>query len=214
MSFLGPQTPHGQVLRSRLEEALDDLAFARRALAGGANKDLDRLADEMMKAAAKVAGVWDDVKEWRAENAPIRIGLACNDGDSGVFTGRIYGLSVREFDMEFDLAGRYEPRLREEEGAIVISGKVWRSLGAAYGVGNWCWNEYRFDFDTGLNLLLWLRASGKFSCNSGFTDFLEFWERPVITPMTDHSDLRNLIHAARREAHARKRRAMLKEAAR
>lgn len=106
---------------------------------------------------------------------PVRIDFACNDPDTGLFTGRVEAIHLPDGMLELESWGR--PRtLAELEGAIRLSGKVWQVLGSRYGVGNWCWNGYWMEPHTAARFLAWLHGRQLFDCTSGWEPLFTLWK--------------------------------------
>lgn len=74
----------------------------------------------------------------------VRVGFACNDGDNGLFTGKVEAISISRGGESLDLElqkGRASP-LRVSDDFILIFRLKFETFGSKFWVGNWCWDEY------------------------------------------------------------------------
>jgi hypothetical protein len=112
----------------------------------------------------------------------IRIDMACNDPDNGLFAGRVAMIHLPDQLLELTanewniLSFRGCPRLREEPGAIILSGKRWPIVRAKEWYGNWCWNAYWMQPQAAKQFLVWLHGRGLFHCETGETWACELWD--------------------------------------
>jgi hypothetical protein len=72
----------------------------------------------------------------------LRVAFACNDGDNGIFAGRVDAISIRRNGDGLDMDGGISPRLTIGDGWLRIFRLKLRVHGYKDWVGNWCWNEY------------------------------------------------------------------------
>lgn len=123
----------------------------------------------------------------------IELQLACNDHRNGFFIGQFESAQISVHRLE---SGKWitplddpQAELQLSEGCpiglrldlpaekIKISRREFKYLGWNEWVGNWCWNSYYFDFATGLDVLSYLRDSGKLGCECAETSFYRWWNR-------------------------------------
>lgn len=84
----------------------------------------------------------------------IRLELACNDPDNGVFAGMVYAVQVCDLELR-SKALDWGPRLTVGDGYIRIGGMKLRCTGSKDWYGNWCWNAYYCDVPDVERLLNW-----------------------------------------------------------
>lgn len=128
----------------------------------------------------------------------LYLDVACNDGDNGLFAGRAEMLSIGEAEFDQAFTGR-TPAFAELDGAVRLSGKVWRVIEYRYGVGNWCWNRYllgRIDLTPRwylVEFVTWLRAGRRWRCTTGESAFYEWFNGTAeISPARVHNLLGGL----------------------
>lgn len=74
----------------------------------------------------------------------VRVGFACNDGDNGLFTGKVEAISISRAGESLDLElqkGRASPLTAGEDWIRIFRLKL-ETFGSKRWVGNWCWDEY------------------------------------------------------------------------
>jgi len=91
----------------------------------------------------------------------IAIDFACNDPDNGLFAHRAEMASWGECEFE---AARNGFRFTEIGNAIRIHRRVFPYIGGKERFGNWCWNRYVFDRETGVRLLFAMRGNWRCTC--------------------------------------------------
>lgn len=103
------------------------------------------------------------------------IDIACNDPDNGLFAGRAVMAQWRDMEFECDnwLRGYTFTetskgfRLHRQEFHVVKSQEC---------VGNWCWNRYWLHPLETKRFIRMLKASGRWSCTSGWTYFCAWFD--------------------------------------
>jgi len=113
----------------------------------------------------------------RADPPRIRLAVACNDPDNGLFAHRAEQLQVRTWDgqdVEFEALGR-APRFAERPGRIRFLRHWWPIAGSAAWVGNWCWNSYDLTPVIAVLLLQVTRRSDLFDLTCGPGLLFENW---------------------------------------
>jgi hypothetical protein len=110
----------------------------------------------------------------------VKIDLACNDPDNGLFWDRVEQINIGELLVLSAL--RTPPTLRELPGAIRLAGKRWPVLGSKDWVGNWCWNRYVLDLDVAADFLVWLHGRRLFNCDQAETRLFNLWRLPEPLP--------------------------------
>jgi hypothetical protein len=123
----------------------------------------------------------------------VRIDLACNDPDNGIFAGRLCQVNVGRL---LDLTARNWsitsfrgcPSLREGRDVIAVSGKRWPIVRSEEWVGNWCWNGYWMREQVARQFLVWLHGTGRFQCEGGDSDWASAWDEPSPLPLEPDKD--------------------------
>ena len=106
----------------------------------------------------------------------MRIDIACNDPDNGLFDGVARALHIGPVEFS-SRAWAWAPRLTEGDGWIRIGGKKLRCKGSTYGVGNWCWNAYFCERDDVEALLNWSKFRTWFDMEAGTVSLYAKWEK-------------------------------------
>ena len=106
----------------------------------------------------------------------MRIDIACNDPDNGLFDGVARALHIGPVEFS-SRAWDWAPRLTEGDGWIRIGGKKLRCKGSTYGVGNWCWNAYFCERDDVEALLNWSKFRKWFDMEAGTVSLYAKWEK-------------------------------------
>jgi len=112
----------------------------------------------------------------------VRIDIACNDPDNGLFAGRAQMIQVNdglpEPFLEFEPFSWFRPpKIVEIDDGFRLAGKSWPIVGMRHWYGNWCWNAYLLDLDVAVDFVLWLRRRRLYRCTCGQTDMYEWWNR-------------------------------------
>lgn len=110
----------------------------------------------------------------------IRIDIACNDPDNGIFASRANGIQIADADGDLIELEPYDwergPRFIVTNNTFRLSGKNWPYLQSKEWYGNWCWNAYWLNTDTAIRFLHWLHSRELFQCTHGRTDFHTLWD--------------------------------------
>ena len=112
----------------------------------------------------------------------IRIDMACNDPDNGVFAGQVCAISLAHDLLELEATAwtitsfRGCPTLKETSGGIRLSGKPWPVVRSKEWIGNWCWNAYWMDEEIAADFAVWLHRRGMFRPDNGEARLFEMWE--------------------------------------
>ena len=112
----------------------------------------------------------------------IRIDIACNDPDNGLFQHRVTEIQVAGQMLELVakqwglLSPNRCPRFEEKSGAIVLSGKRWPIVRSREWFGNWCWNAYWFEVETARDFLQWLHRRRLFNVECGDSGLFDMWK--------------------------------------
>ena len=110
--------------------------------------------------------------------ARVRLDVACNDPDNGLFAHVAEGLQIDTWDgqaIEFS-ARRRAPRFAEHAGHIQLLRRKWPILAAKEWYGNWCWNAYWLEPRVAVQLLAAARRSGLFECDEGPSALFDNWQ--------------------------------------
>lgn len=112
----------------------------------------------------------------------IRLDVACNDPDNGLFAFCAEQLQVHTWDGEsIELAAcRAAPRFRELSGAIRLCRGVWPTLASKEWYGNWCWNAYWLHPEVAADLLMVVKRSGLFHCDCGPSQLFDNWNDAAV----------------------------------
>lgn len=105
----------------------------------------------------------------------MRIDIACNDPDNGLFDGVARAIHIGPVEFS-SRAWDWAPKLTEGDGWIRIGGKKLKCSGSTYGVGNWCWNAYFCERDDVEALLNWPKFRKWFSMDAGTVGLYNKWE--------------------------------------
>ncbi len=127
----------------------------------------------------------------------MRVDIACNDPDNGVFDGRARAVHVgsTEFWCKF---GDWAPKLTEGDGWIRIGGLKLQCQGSKYGVGNWCWNGYYLQPSEVERLVNWPKFRAWFDVDQASSGVFERYKagkplrlakRPTPTPTTPGAEV-------------------------
>jgi hypothetical protein len=125
----------------------------------------------------------------------IRIDMACNDPDNGLFAGRVCQIALPDGLLELTanawgvLSFRGCPKLVEKGSAIRLAGKQWPIIRSEEWVGNWCWNGYWMRDQAARQFLVWLHARGLFHCEAGELRLSNAWDQPLpldLEPDREH----------------------------
>jgi hypothetical protein len=119
---------------------------------------------------------------------PVRVDVACNDPDSGIFAGRVPQIQIADVGtgdilLELD-AHSWDPlssritgvRYREAPGEFVLAGKRWPVLRRKEWYGNWCWNACWMADQQARAFLVWLRQRNLFSVSGGVCELCDAWD--------------------------------------
>lgn len=109
--------------------------------------------------------------------ARLRLDVACNDPDNGLFAGRAEQLEVETWDkhrIELDARGR-APSFTEVPRGIRLHRRVWPVLESKDWYGNWCWNAYWLAPDDLLGLLSFSHSTNLFHCTCAPSGLFENW---------------------------------------
>jgi len=107
----------------------------------------------------------------------LRLDVACNNPDNGLFAYAAEMLHVYTWDkedIEF-VAVRRAPRFTEVKNGIRIFRRVWPVLSFVEWYGNWCWNSYQLESSVLISLLDAAKRSGFFHCEAGPSGLFENW---------------------------------------
>jgi hypothetical protein len=106
--------------------------------------------------------------------------VACNDPDNGIFAGRAFGLQIGEAEFE-STDWRNGHAFAELDGAVRLSGKIWKICGSKEWFGNWCWNRYEL-YDRQkttrwylVDFVTWLRSRRIFNCTTAPSEFFDWF---------------------------------------
>lgn len=101
----------------------------------------------------------------------LHVAFACNDGDSGIFAGRVDALSIRRKGESLDMeCCGSSPRLTLGDGWLRIFCRKLRVYSSADWVGNWCWNEYVLEQPAVAWLLVAASKGGRFGFDAATGD--------------------------------------------
>src|SRR5579875_3760956 len=96
----------------------------------------------------------------------IRLDIACNDADSGLFAGRAQMIELPDGLMELE-ARHYDRAptfLEVSNSTFRLAGKRWPFVRSKEWVGNWCWNAYWLEEPVARAFLIWLHGRRLFQC--------------------------------------------------
>jgi len=110
----------------------------------------------------------------------VMIDVACNDPDNGIFAHRAEMISIGYEFLELECFSR-GPRFHELPGAIKLSRRKWKIVGAKEWVGNWCWNGYWMEIPEAVRFLAWLQSTRLYHCTCGEMRIYNIWnsEKPL-----------------------------------
>lgn len=111
----------------------------------------------------------------------LRLDVACNNPDNGLFAWKAEMLQVVTWDgggVEFACVRR-APLFREVSGGIRIFRRTWQVSKSTEWYGNWCWNAYWLHPEILATLLYMAKKSGMFHCEAGPSDLYENWNSPA-----------------------------------
>jgi hypothetical protein len=113
----------------------------------------------------------------------IRIDIACNDPDNGSFAGKTNMIQYRfdgdYIELEADNWGGYA--FTDSGSWIRLHRRKFEVIGSKEWFGNWCWNAYGFKRSVGVNLIMMLRASGRWRCTHGPSRWYDWFNAPHET---------------------------------
>ena len=122
-------------------------------------------------------------------NSPsLRLDVACNDPDNGLFSGTAQMMQIETWDketVELECFCR-PPRFTEGDGWIRIHRLKWPIVRSKEWMGNWCWNAYWLQPFTLIGLLHAAHKAGFFRCVSGPSHLFDNWND---TPRNFNTDL-------------------------
>src|SRR5215831_17936885 len=107
--------------------------------------------------------------------ARLRLDVACNDPDNGLFAHCAEQFHLTTWDgetIEVE-AVRHAPRFTEIPSGIRFLRRRWRVLASKEWYGNWCWNAYWLEPSVLIRLLALAKKSALFHCNCGPTQLYE-----------------------------------------
>ena len=109
----------------------------------------------------------------------LRLDVACNDPDNGLFAHIAEHLQVTTWDgenIELECQRMRAPRFTEVSGGIRFMRHVWPTLASKEWYGNnWCWNAYWLAPEDLISLLRCAQVSGMFHCGCAPTQLYENW---------------------------------------
>ena len=129
----------------------------------------------------------------------VRIDIACNNPDNGVFAHRAEQIQLPDDLGEFMAHGFYEnraPRLVEMDGAIRLAGKRWPITGSKEWVGNWCWNAYWLELSVAADFVVWLHRRKLYSIDQGESRLFEMWRKTTLFDAQDRAFIERLLAKA------------------
>jgi hypothetical protein len=112
----------------------------------------------------------------------IRIDIACNDPDNGIFAHRAHMIHLPDGLMELE-ARNYDrpPRFTLTDKGFRLAGKRWPVARSKDWYGNWCWNAYLLEEPVARAFLVWLHGRKLFDCTCGETRLYNAWN--LDTPL-------------------------------
>lgn len=131
----------------------------------------------------------------------VRIHIACNDPDSGLFAGRAEQVALDDGALELTCRSLRAPKFTDVVTAFWLSGKRWRYSGFKEWFGNWCWNAYVFDLPTAAAFFVWLHERHLFDvdqCPEGFGDRWSSCEPLAPEWMSDQLLAMGVVHTGPR----------------
>lgn len=108
----------------------------------------------------------------------IRLDVACNDPDNGIFAHCAEQLQVDTWDgesIEFESLRDPAPRFAELAGSIRLCRRTWPIIASKEWYGNWCWNAYWLMPSVAVALLAAVKRAGQFSCDCGPSQLYDNW---------------------------------------
>lgn len=131
----------------------------------------------------------------RGERPPIRVDVACNDPDNGVFLGRapMVQIGICEFEGQWWNVER-SPRFVVVGDTIRWSGKLWPYSRYKYGLGNWCWDAFWMPAPTAADLVNWFRGRRLYDISTGLGLVFD-WYKSDAPPM-ERQLLASLLESA------------------
>ena len=109
--------------------------------------------------------------------ARLRLDVACNDPDNGLFAGRAEQINAVTWDgelIEFEANGR-APVFYERPGALRICRRNWPILASQDWYGNWCWNAYWLTPSVMAQCLATIHKARHFRCSCGPSVLYDNW---------------------------------------
>lgn len=115
------------------------------------------------------------VEQYRSPSS-LRIDVACNDPDNGLFAHKAVMFAIHE--PVFSLSTRRGEALRfvEKSGHVRICRRDWPVRRSREWVGNWCWNSYWFPWSIGIGLLAAIHKTDKYGCDEAASSLYDLWE--------------------------------------
>lgn len=116
----------------------------------------------------------------------IAIDIACNDPDNGLFAGRAAAIQLPvtgDTLMELAASDMAGPRMREEDGHIVISNRKWPIVASKDWVGNWVWNRYWMELDVAVAFIAWVHSRRRFSVEQAEERLYNAWQSHLRFPV-------------------------------
>jgi hypothetical protein len=125
----------------------------------------------------------------------IRVDIACNNPDNGLFWGRVAQIALPDQLLELTAkqwritTPRGCPTMSEITNAagrlvaIKLAGKHWPVTRSREWYGNWCWNAYWMTDQTARQFFVWLHGRRLFNCETGETRLFNCWKAPDQLPL-------------------------------
>lgn len=123
----------------------------------------------------------------------VRVDIACNDPDSGIFAGVAEQIQIGQELIELEAVHVRAPRFVDLGGTFRLAGKVWPYQSSKEWIGNWCWNAYWLRIETAVEFLVWLQHGGLFHCTMGEDRIFEMWNAPVRLQAEDREYLARVL---------------------
>ena len=131
------------------------------------------------------------------EMPPVSVAFACNNPDSGMFTGKFCKVEIGEEILSLDskfwpptgpkLSYDFEAQESRGFGAakamgrIKVSRRFFPIIGYKYGWGNWCWDLVLMEPETVIDLVNYLKSMNVFGVDAGESRWFNAWDDPDVT---------------------------------
>lgn len=126
----------------------------------------------------------------------IRVDIACNSPDNGLFEGRCAGIQLPALNLELAAIDIRGPVFHADNRKVKLSRRVFPIVRSKEWCGNWCWNAYWLNLPVLINLLAYAHFLGLFSPEQGEDWLFDRWHDRKPFEVIDRLRLRDCLETS------------------